>query len=225
MSAKNLLALILVGLLPPLVLFAAAGRLDWIMGWAYVALTYLITLLSRLLMLRIAPDMVAERSRLLDEGRAPGWDRAIVAVIGIFGPLALALVAGLDRRLAWSEVPLALQLLGLAGLLAGGALSIWAMAVNRYFSSVVRIQQERGQTVVTSGPYRFVRHPGYASAVLSFLAIPLMLGSWWALIVSGVVVALYVLRTALEDRLLQAELDGYPQYAGKVRFRLLPGVW
>jgi protein-S-isoprenylcysteine O-methyltransferase Ste14 len=97
--------------------------------------------------------------------------------------------------------------------------------VNRFFSAVVRIQRDREHTVVTSGPYRLIRHPGYAGALITSLAIPLLLGSLWALIPAALVVCLLILRTALEDRTLQEKLDGYREYAGRVRYRLLPGVW
>ncbi|UCD38983.1 MAG: isoprenylcysteine carboxylmethyltransferase family protein, partial [Fidelibacterota bacterium] len=105
------------------------------------------------------------------------------------------------------------------------ALVVWAMAVNAFFSQIVRVQEERGHQVATGGPYRFVRHPGYVGSVLFELAVPIMLGSWWALAIGGLHAVLFVIRTALEDRTLQADLDGYPEYAQKTRYRLLPGVW
>lgn len=104
-------------------------------------------------------------------------------------------------------------------------ITLWAMAANRFFSATVRIQEEHGHSVISQGPYRFVRHPGYTGGIIYQIAVPLVLGSWWALIPSLLAVACFILRTALEDHTLQAELDGYQTYAQRVRYRLLPGVW
>jgi len=136
------------------------------------------------------------------------------------------LIAGLDTRFGWTgRVALALQIVAIAIFMLGGALFSWAMVSNAYFSTVVRIQEDRGHTVCTTGPYRFVRHPGYVGAILQSLAVPLMLGSLWALVPGGLAALLIVARTALEDRTLWEELDGYKEYARRVRYRLLPGVW
>jgi protein-S-isoprenylcysteine O-methyltransferase Ste14 len=135
-------------------------------------------------------------------------------------------VAGLDVRFGWSPpMSLALHLVGVLGFVLGWALVLWATASNAFFSTTVRIQQERGHTLQTGGPYQFVRHPGYAGGIIYQLATPLLLGSWWAFMPMLLSVPLYVARTTLEDRLLHDELDGYPAYARQVRFRLLPGVW
>ncbi len=218
-------AAVIVGLLPPVILFAAAGTLDWGMAWAYVAVAYSSSIISRLFLRRIAPDMVAERSRAMDFKNARGWDKLFLPLLVILAPPLLNLVAGLDHRYSWSTIPFGLQLLGLVVAVCGGVVSMWAMAVNKFYSSVVRIQKDRGQVVVTSGPYHFIRHPGYASAIGSYLAIALMLGSWWALLVALFVIITFIVRTDSEDRLLQAELEGYREYASQVRYRLLPGIW
>jgi protein-S-isoprenylcysteine O-methyltransferase Ste14 len=140
--------------------------------------------------------------------------------------LALPLVAGLDARFGWSALlDVGWHWLG-AGTFAGGlALISWAMMVNTYFSTVVRVQRERGQTVCRTGPYRYVRHPGYAGILLQSLGIPVLLGTWWALIPGIAAIGLMVIRTVFEDRLLRAELAGYQAYAQDVRFRLVPGIW
>ena len=144
----------------------------------------------------------------------------------LVGPLAWMIVAGLDERFGWSpQIPLALQLVALVIMVLGYVVGIWAMAVNRYFSAVVRIQKDRGHTVVSDGPYRFVRHPAYATGIVSCLATPILLGSLWALIPCGLVAVVTVVRTALEDKTLLDELDGYKDYARRVRYRLLPGAW
>lgn len=218
-------AAVVIAFLPPIILFAAAGRLDWGMAWAYLAVVYLTSIGSRVLMYRIAPDMVAERSRAFDFKNASGWDKLFLPLALILAPLLLNLVAGLDHRWTWSVVPFALQLLGLVVVFLCGLVGMWAMGVNRFYSSVVRIQKDRGQVVVSSGPYHFVRHPGYASAILSYLGLPLLFGSWWAMMIALLVIISFIVRTDREDRLLQAELDGYRDYASQVRYRLMPGIW
>jgi protein-S-isoprenylcysteine O-methyltransferase Ste14 len=137
------------------------------------------------------------------------------------------IVAGLDvGRFHWSDtVPIALRDIGLASFGTAIAIWYWAMRTNPFFSVAVRVQRERGHYVVASGPYRFVRHPGYAAVVLLGWGGPLALGSWWAVVTHVVVVALFVRRAPLEDRMLREELEGYAAYAASVRYRFLPGVW
>ena len=113
----------------------------------------------------------------------------------------------------------------LAVAVLGYTLVVWATAANAFFAQTVRIQRERGHAVATGGPYQFMRHPGYAGTILFELAVPVMLGSWWALVPGSLVALLIIIRTALEDRTLQKELDGYQEYAKRVHYRLLPGIW
>jgi protein-S-isoprenylcysteine O-methyltransferase Ste14 len=150
----------------------------------------------------------------------------LVLFVGFFGPIAVMVVAGLDRRCGWSSiVPLPVQVLA-ALLVAGGyGFGVWAMLENRYFSSVARIQEDRGQQVVTTGPYRIVRHPGYAGMVLVSMALPVMLNALWALVPALVLATSFALRTSLEDRMLKEESEGYTDYAERTRYRLIPGVW
>jgi protein-S-isoprenylcysteine O-methyltransferase Ste14 len=212
--------------LTPLVLFGAAGRLDWAMGWVYVGMVLFFTLASRLVVLRISPDLLAERARSLEATDAKPWDKAIVPLIAVLGPLAILIVAGLDQRNAWSPpVTQAAQLIALAVIVLGYLFGTWAMAVNRFFSGVVRIQKDRRHVTVTAGPYRFVRHPAYAASIAVNLAVPIMLASMWALVPGVLTSLLVIVRTALEDNTLQAELPGYTEYAQRTRYRLLPGVW
>lgn len=212
-------------LLLPMVLFIAAGRVDWVWAWVYVGVAVSFTFISRIVVIRTNPDLIAERAQSLEREDVKGWDRKILFFI-LVGPLAMLIVAGLDERFGWSpQIPLALQLVALAIMMLGYVVGTWAMAVNRYFSAVVRIQKDRGQTVVSDGPYRFVRHPSYATGIVSCLVTPIMLGSLWALIAGGLTVILYIVRTALEDRTLHDELPGYAEYAQQVRYRLLPGIW
>jgi protein-S-isoprenylcysteine O-methyltransferase Ste14 len=136
------------------------------------------------------------------------------------------LIAGLDALFGWSPpFSLPLKILSLVIILAGYALGSYALIENRFFSGMVRIQADRGHQVVTSGPYRWMRHPGYAGALLAYLATPLFLDSGWAFLPAVLIVIVLIIRTRLEDRALQDELEGYAEYAKRVRYRLLPGVW
>ena len=216
-----LMLLILCG-----VLFLAAGTLNWPMGWVYVALTLFATLASRLLALRRHPDLLKERASFAEKRNAKPWDAALVQLVAVIGPAITQIVAGLNYRFGWPPaIPLWLALVALVLVIAGWAIGTWAMVTNRFFSAVVRIQTDRGHTVVADGPYRWVRHPAYAGGVIANLAVPIMLGSAWALIPGVLTAGLTVLRTSLEDRTLQAELPGYADYAQRTRYRLLPGVW
>jgi len=213
-------------LLLPMVLFIAAGRLNWAWAWVYVGIVVSFTFVSRIVVIRINPDLITERAQSLEREDVKGWDRLLILFLILVGPLAMMIVAGLDERFGWSpQIPLALQLAPLAIMVPGCAVGVWVMAVNRFHSAVVRLQEDRGQTVVTDGPYRFVRHPSYATGIAFYLVTPIMLGSLWALIPSSLVAVVTVIRTALEDKTLLEELDGYQDYARHVRYRLLPGVW
>jgi protein-S-isoprenylcysteine O-methyltransferase Ste14 len=213
-------------LLLPMVLFIAAGRLNWVWAWVYVGVIVFFTFVSRIIVIRTNPDLIAERAQSLDREDVRGWDRLILFFLLLIGPLTMMIVAGLDERFGWSpQISVALRLVALAIMVLGYTVGTWAMAVNRYYSAVVRIQKDRDQTVVTDGPYRFVRHPSYATGNVASLMIPILLGSLWALIPTILVVLGTIIRTALEDKTLLEELDGYKEYAARVRYRLLPGVW
>ncbi len=204
-------------------LFWSAGRLDWWPGWAVLAVLAGWSAGTALVILRCNPDLLVER--LGPRRGAKSWDVAIMSLLGL-AQLARYIIAGLDQRFGWTgPVPPLAQGLGLAACILGYALVVWATASNAFFSQIVRLQPERGQAVVTGGPYRYVRHPAYLGALLAELAVPFLLASGWALAVSAITAALLIVRTALEDRTLQAGLAGYPAYAQQVRYRLLPGVW
>jgi protein-S-isoprenylcysteine O-methyltransferase Ste14 len=167
---------------------------------------------------------------LLDERFDPGegtkaWDRPLVSATLLLSLVTLV-VAGLDMRFRWSpELGIVIRLVALIVWLLGDAFSKWAAASNRFYSRIVRIQKNRGHTVVTDGPYRYVRHPGYAGGLVAGLATPVLLGSLYALVAGGVLALLIIIRTALEDRTLHEELLGYTEYAQQIRYRLVPGVW
>ena len=225
-TIRAVIGLLLYILLVPALLFLAAGTLAWPMAWAYVVLLLASTLGSRLIVLKRNPETLRERARFTSSEGTASWDRVLVLIVGLLGPAVMALVAGLDHRWGWSPlVPLGVQVLAALLIAAGYGLAVWAMVANPYFSSVARIQDDRAQQVVTTGPYRFVRHPSYAGALLAALALPVMLSALWALIPGLLLVAALVVRTGLEDRMLLDGLEGYRRYARQTRFRLLPGLW
>jgi protein-S-isoprenylcysteine O-methyltransferase Ste14 len=203
------------------VLFLGSGRPAWTNAWVYLG-SY-VSLIALTAFVVRDPELFAERARISRDAKS--WDKVIGVLFGLFG-LGLLAVAALDCRLGWSPpVPTPLAVAGLALFLAGFGLSTWAMASNRFFSGLVRIQADRGHTVATGGPYRFVRHPGYAGFIVGSFGTALLLGSRWALLPAALSAALVVVRTVLEDRTLRAELPGYADYAARVRYRLLPPVW
>jgi protein-S-isoprenylcysteine O-methyltransferase Ste14 len=201
------------------ILFGCAGRWDLPMFWAYLGVWIASGVVGALVS---DPTLMKERLR-----PGPGGQDYVIMVLMIPLWLGQFIVAGLDvGRFHWSDtVPLAVQIIGLLAMAAGLAVMVWAVAVNRFFSSVIRLQTDRGHQLVTSGPYGYVRHPAYA--VWPFIAIGggLALGSWLAALI-GLLLVLPVLRRAtLEDRFLREHLEGYAAYAQRVRYRVLPGVW
>jgi protein-S-isoprenylcysteine O-methyltransferase Ste14 len=204
-----------------LALFAPSGDWGWLWGWVYLSI-YVIN--QTLLSVILPPDLLAERSTAQEGSK--GWDIALASVAAVLAPLAVYIVAGFDHANLWSGAfPPVVRSVALLVVVGSIALSDWAMAANHFFSGLVRIQADRGHSVQTGGPYRFVRHPGYVGGILHHIAAPLLLGSWWALIPGGIGALLFVIRTALEDQTLQAELPGYVAYTHHTRYRLLSGIW
>jgi len=201
----------------------AGGRWDWLWGWVYIGLLTTAMAAHVVVLVPINPALLADRSEGLRQEGAKPWDRPLVAAMSVF-LIGSMLLSGLDVRWGWSgPLSLPVHLVGVMLYILGWVIFLWAMACNPFFSESVRIQP--GHQVAESGPYRTVRHPGYAGACLQFIATPLILGSWWALIPAVLAVAGYVLRTSLEDRTLENELPGYLDYTQRVRFRLFPGIW
>jgi protein-S-isoprenylcysteine O-methyltransferase Ste14 len=222
-SGINRIIQVLVSvLLMGLVLFLSAGRLDWPAAWIFLGFYVLVILTLGVWAMRKNPEVVNERGKMQN---IKSWDKTLMIIYTVM-LFVLFAVAGLDAgRFGWSAMPIALQVVGFVALAFAMAVTYWAMATNPFLSTIVRIQADRGHYVVTSGPYRYVRHPMYAMMFLMWPGIALELGSWWALIPAAVIVIVFVIRTALEDRTLQAELTGYTAYAQRVRYRLVPGLW
>lgn len=204
-------------------LFWPAGRIDWWPAWAVVAVTLAWTIAMAVVILRSNPSLLAER--LGPRKGAKAWDTTIMSLVGVI-QLARYIVAGFDQRYGWtSDFPVAVQIVALLACILAYGLVVWATASNAYFSQIVRIQPERGHRVASGGPYRYVRHPAYLGSILYDIAVPLLLASWWALLMSAANAVLFIVRTRLEDRTLQSELPGYTEYTQEVPHRLIPGVW
>lgn len=206
------------------VLFLSSGRLDWGMGWFYFTLCAAFVIAQALVLIPRNPALIVERSQRQEGTKS--WDTVIASLAVIWLPMAAWILAGLDARFSWSpEISMRVHAGALVTWTVGNALLLWGMASNAFFSETVRIQKDRGHYVSRKGPYQYIRHPGYVGAILFQLATPFLLDSLWALIPSGLSALLFVVRTALEDRTLRRELDGYRQYSEQVRYRLLPGFW
>jgi len=220
---KRIAALAIFFVLIGLILFLAAGRLNWTWAWVYLGICLVSVSINATITLRTSPETIAERGELK---MTKQWDKVVSGLYALALYFALPLVAGLNVRFGWApDLSVTWHVAGAVVLVVGLELSAWAMIANAYFSTAVRIQSERGHTVCSTGPYRFVRHPGYVGFILQAISVPFLLGSLWALIPGITATVLMIIRTSLEDRTLQAELPGYQDYVQKVRYRLVPGIW
>lgn len=207
-------------------LFLGAGTFRWDWAWFFTAVTFLGWLVLSLILARVNPELLNERGKrmkaLIGTKR---WDWLIMGIYAVLLP-GTPLVAGLDYRNTWSSPTTdSLKVVGIVVLVLSFVPLTWSMAANRFFEGTVRIQANRNHQVVARGPYQYVRHPGYVGVILQFIAIPLSLGTVVAWLPAGLGVALFILRTALEDQTLRSELPGYTDYAQQTRYRLLPGIW
>ena len=198
---------------------------DWWEAWVYGIINVLGFAISRAMAAKRNPDLISERAQFMKHENVFNWDKILAPIVVLGGGL-IPLVVGLDELLNWSPAfSILIKIIALAIILTGYIWGSYALIQNRFFSGMVRIQSDRGHKVITNGPYRWMRHPGYAGAILKYLATPLFLDSGWAFIPAVFLVIVLVIRTSLEDKVLQAELEGYSEYADKVRYRLFPGVW
>ncbi len=232
MAKQNKLALwrviaqlVIVVVIAPLLPMIVSGNWAWWQAWAYAIASILSFIASRALASRRHPDLIAERARFMEAKDTKPWDKILAPLLGLGSILILA-VAGLDKLFGWSSAfSTSLYLIALFGIVFGYGFSSWALIENRFFSGTVRIQKERDHRVVSTGPYRIMRHPGYAGGLLGCVFIPLLLDSVWAFIPTFLLVVVIIVRTALEDRTLQEELPGYKEYMQKTRYRLIPWIW
>ena len=205
------------------VLFLAAGNLAWFRGWAYLLYGLFLEVGTLLALARKAPKTLYHRGTW--RAGVKTYDKVFAIAWVVLSILVGPTVAGLNERLRSSPAPAASFFVGIVLLTLSTVFSVWAMLENEHFEQFVRIQEERAHRVVTSGPYRVVRHPGYAGAIVGALSVPLILGSWWTFAPAGGIALLFVIRTALEDRTLRRELEGYQAYTRQTRYRLFPGIW
>jgi protein-S-isoprenylcysteine O-methyltransferase Ste14 len=219
-ARKRMLQVVIQYLVMALILFLTSGKPDWIWAWAYMGVNVIILAINSQV---ISPELMAERGEIKEN--VEPWDRTI-ALIGSIFTIATIILPGFDQRFGWSPILApSIQIIGLIFYALGMGWFTWSMASNPFFSGTVRIQKDRDQVVATSGPYQYVRHPGYIGYTIAWIATAIALGSLWTLIPAILIVISIIIRTALEDKTLQEKLPGYREYAEKVRYRLIPGIW
>ena len=224
-TGRVILQMLLIVVVAPFIPMVISGDWSWWGAWAYALVSILTFVISRVIAGYRHPDLLAERARFMEAKDTKAFDKVLAPFLGL-GSILVLVVAGMDRFYGWSSsFSDSVKLAALAGVVLGYGFSSWALIENRFFSGTVRIQTERGHHVISTGPYRFVRHPGYAGGLVGYLFIPLLLDSVWAFIPTIFLSLVMVIRTALEDKTLQAELSGYREYAAKTRYRLFPGIW
>ena len=225
-SPRHWFGLIFLYLIIPLMLLVCGGDVGWWQAWLFSVLIFLAGIGGRVLAEKRHPGLLAERSDMEKAQNAKPWDKVLAPLMAISLTFPLVIVAGLDHRFGWTPpFPTWLNILGLVLIALGYAFSAWAIVENRFFSTTVRIQTDRGHSVCDSGPYRVVRHPGYAGNLLAVAGIIMALDSLWTVVPAAAALVIAVIRTALEDKTLHEELPGYPDYARRVRYRLFPGIY
>lgn len=209
----------------PVVILVPAGTWRWPEAWAIVGLYVAFSLSVALWLRKHDPELLAERMKASPvQAGQKTWDKVIQAAFFPLG-VAMMLIPGFDHRWGWTSVPVAVEAVAMASQIPAFVWIGWVMKENTYLSRVVKIDEARGHHVITTGPYAFVRHPMYTAVTAMLLAFPIALGSWVAVAPAAAMVILLIVRTSLEDRTLHQELPGYPEYAQKTRYRLIPGIW
>ncbi len=207
------------------VFFVSAGRRDLPRAWLFFGAAFIYFVASTLAVYRFNPELLVVRLNVRREG-SKGWDEMLMRAANLTGMLLMPVVAGFDvGRYGWSSLGIVYAVPGFVLFVLGAVLITWAMSVNRFFESTVRIQEDRSHVVVSTGPYGLVRHPGYLAGIVWMSSIQLILGSLYAFVPLALYGVMMVLRTYLEDETLREELPGYAEYAERVKFRLIPGVW
>ena len=206
-------------------LFASAGTLHWPAAWVFLAVSATLGPACGLWLAKTDPALLAERLRPTFQVGSSSTTSAAVMLIFVLAILIWLVAIGLDRRAQASHVPLVLQALGLALYLLSTAFIMWVFRENSFAAPVVKVQAARHHHVISSGPYAFVRHPMYSGIMLFFAGVPLLLGSWWGVAIAPVFAVLFAIRARIEERALVEGLPGYADYAARVRYRLVPGLW
>ncbi|SRR6266487_899203 len=224
LAMKALLWVAVSFLLMALVLFLPAGTIAWSAGWIDLILLYGWLLVGIWLLLKYNPGLLEERINL-SQSNQKAWDKVFILLFYLFFFAWLVLMPLDTVRFHWSQVPLVLQVAGAVALVGSFLLISLTFRENAFLSPTVRIQRERGQKVISTGPYQYVRHPMYAGGLLLFLGTPLLLGSWYGLLLVLVFTPGGAVRAVLEERVLREELPGYDAYMAEVKYRLIPYVW
>jgi protein-S-isoprenylcysteine O-methyltransferase Ste14 len=222
-ASRYVIQRITICLIFALFLFVSAGTIEWLRGWIYFLYGLSIEICALIIYAIKAPEMLEQRGA--SHKGVKTYDKVFL-VVWLLLVLITSIVAGFDAiRYHWSSLPFYTVYLGAILIALAYVFGTWAMVENEHFEQFVRIQTDRKHHVVTTGPYRIVRHPGYAATIVGALGVPLMLGSLWTFIPTGAAIILFVIRTSLEDRTLSKELDGYVAYTKQTRYRLIPGIW
>ena len=206
-------------------LFISAGRIDIAQGWVYLVVSFIGMFGGIILVYKANPELLNHRGQWEKKKDTKPWDKFLLISYGIVGFYILPFVIGLDIRFQWSYLGIHFMIAGIVLFLVGSVIIHWAMIVNTHFEATVRIQSDRDHKVITAGPYQMVRHPGYVGSILWAVATPLIIGSVVGLIPAVIAGLVLIIRTGLEDKTLHSELSGYMEYAGKVKYRLFPGIW
>lgn len=224
--ARYLVRLPLILILQAAVLFLSAGRFDLQRAWIYMLAISIYTVAAGILICKFNPTLITRRAESITKQDIKSWDRVLMPIALVMQYVVLLAVIGLDvGRFQWSSLGIHYAIVGFVLLVVGAVFGVWAAVSNPHYESVVRIQRDRDHKVITAGPYRIVRHPGYLGAILSAVSTPLIIGSALGLVPAGIIVMLLLIRTILEDKALHNELDGYSDYAQKVKYRLMPLIW
>jgi protein-S-isoprenylcysteine O-methyltransferase Ste14 len=224
LAMKALMWVVVSFLLMALALFLPAGTIAWSVGWIFLILLHGWLLVGIWLLLKYNPGLLEERINL-SQSNQKAWDKVFILLFYLFLFAWLVLMPLDAVRFHWSQMPLLLQVVGAVALVASFLLISLTFRENSFLSPTVRIQQERGQTVISTGPYQYVRHPMYAGGLLLFLGTPLLLGSWYGLLLALIFIPAGAVRAVLEERVLLKELPGYDAYMAQVKYRLIPNVW
>lgn len=220
---RGVLRILLVITLVGGVLFISAGSISWRFAWLVVLFFLGYLVLVMIWGVKNSPELMIERGKI--EGNVKPWDKMINALYAVF-LLSMLVVVGFDsQRYGWTNMPIAFQVVGIVVMICSAWLIWRSMAENAYASRWARIQEDRGHKVITTGPYSYVRHPMYLGVIVLVFSSSLALGSLWGFVPGALIGLLYVIRTILEDRMLKEELDGYEEYAMRVKYRLIPGIW